>query len=107
MYVRCQTSSTYLDRYTQAFTQQSHGLQTLLVIRTTTTNKDLDLVSDQASFVFLQGTNNALECGSNVGEVSDTATDDENLSIRVRRTSGDQVNDRLGVFVCLAFSWGS
>ena len=35
-----------LDGYTKTLAQKPHSLETFLVVRTTTTNEDLDLVSD-------------------------------------------------------------
>lgn len=80
------------DRDTQALAEQAHGLETFLVVGATTTDKDLDLVRDQLIFELLKGADDALEGGSNVGEVGDTSSNDEDLALGVRCTTGNEIN---------------
>ena len=80
------------DGYAQALSEQTHGFETLLVIRATTTNKDFDLVSDQLALELLESADNPFEGSGNVGKIGDTTTDDEDLSLGVRRATGDKVN---------------
>jgi hypothetical protein len=47
---------------------------------------------DERGFVFLQGADDALESGGDVGEVGNTPTDDEDLAIGMGRAAGDQVD---------------
>lgn len=96
--------SVNLDLDTERLAQQSHGFETFLVVGTTSSNEDSDLVSDQSLSVLFESLDDTLEGSSNVGEVGNTTTDDEDLALRVRSTSSDQVNDRLGVLVSLTLS---
>lgn len=66
--------------------------RTHLVVGTSTSNKDLDTRVDELLLVLFQSANDALECRSDIGEVGDTTTDDENLALRTRGTTGDQVD---------------
>ena len=47
---------------------------------------------DQRGLVLLESTDDALESRCDVGEVGDTTADDQNLAIRVRLATSDQVN---------------
>ncbi len=60
------------------------------------------IVGDEARLVLLQSTNDALECRSDIREIGNTTTDNENLALSVRCSTGHEVNDRLRVLVCLA-----
>jgi len=80
------------DGYAQALSEQTHGFETLLVVRASTTNEDFDLVRDQLVLEFLESADDSLEGRSNVGKVGDTSTDDEDLAFRVRRATGDKVD---------------
>lgn len=63
-----------------------------MVVRSSTANEDLDLMVDQLALEFLEGTNDALEGGSDVGEVGNTSTNDEDLALGVGCTAGDEVD---------------
>ena len=80
------------DRDTKGLSEKAHGLETLLVVGSSTTDKDLDLVGDQLVPELLEGADDTLEGGSNIGEVSNTSTDDEELSLGVRSAAGDEIN---------------
>ena len=80
------------DGNAQALTEETHGLETFLVVGTATADEDLDGVVDELVLVFLERTDDALEGSSDVGEVGDTTTNDEDLAIRVRSTTGDEVD---------------
>lgn len=84
--------TVHLNRHTQRLSKKAHGLQTLLVVGATTTNEDLDAVVDQLLLVLLEGTDDTLEGGSDVGEVGNTTTNDENLALGIDFASGDQVD---------------
>lgn len=43
---------------------------------------------------FLEGSDDSLEGGSDIGEVGDTSTDDEEFSLRVRSSSSHEVDYR-------------
>jgi hypothetical protein len=74
---------------------------------------------DQGGLVLLESADDALESRCDVGEVGDTTADDQDLAIRVRFATSDQVNcegmrwerrysrklltDRLRIFVSLTF----
>lgn len=80
------------DGNTQALSEQAHSLQALLVVGTTATNEDLDLVGDQLVLELLESTDNALEGSSDIGEVSNTTTDDQDLALGVRCAAGDKID---------------
>ena len=67
-------------------------LETLLVVGSTTTDVDADLVVGERRLVLLEGTNDTLESGSDVGEVGDTTTNDEDFALWVRLAASDQVD---------------
>src|SRR6266852_6348195 len=54
----------------------SKRIETLLVVRTTSANKDFDVVSNQATLELFQGTDDALEGSGDIGKVGDTIADD-------------------------------
>ena len=65
-----------LDLDTERLAEEAHGLEALLVVGAATTDEDADLVVDEGALVLLQGTNDALEGGCDVGEVGNTTTND-------------------------------
>ena len=93
----------HLDLDSERLSEETHGLETFLVVGTSSSNKDLDLVSDQGFTVLFEGTNDSLEGSSDVGKVGNTSSDDEELSLGVRSSTGDQVDNGLGVLVSLTF----
>jgi hypothetical protein len=58
--------------------------------RTSSSNEDLDLVVDQRLLELLEGLDDTLESSSDVGEVGDTSSDDEDLALGVDVSSGDE-----------------
>lgn len=92
---------------TKRFTAETHSLETLLIVRTSTSHPDLDVVSNETLLVLLKGSDDTLESGSNVGEVGSTTTDDEDLTFGVRSASGHKVDDGLSVLVGLTFRRGT
>lgn len=80
------------DRNTKALAKEAHGLQTLLVVGTTTTNKNLHIVVDELILVLLEGANDTLESGSDIGKVGNTTTDNEDLAIRARSSTSDKID---------------
>lgn len=96
-----------LHEDTQRFTAETHSLESLLVVRTSTSHPDLDIVSKETLLVLLEGSDDTLECGSNVGEVGSTTANDEDLTFRVRGASGHKVDDGLSVLVGLTLGGGA
>ena len=97
-----------LDGYTEGLSQETHGLETLLVVGTTTTDVDADIVSDEAAAVLLEGADDALEGRSDIGEVGNATTDDEDFALETavrlgRLSARNEVEDSLRVFVGLRF----
>ena len=88
--MRLRTKDT--NRNPKALTQQSHSLQTLLIVRATTPNKYFDLMRNQLVLEFLESTDNPLEGSSNICEVGDTATNDENFAIGIWSASRYKIN---------------
>ena len=80
------------DRDTEGLAKEAHGLETLLVVGTATTNEDLDLMSNELVLVLLEGADDSLEGRSDVGEVGDTTTNDENLAIGTGSAAGEEVD---------------
>lgn len=72
-------------------------LKTLLVVGTSTTNPDLDLVLVQDRGNLTQSADDTLEGGGNVGEVGNTTTDEEDLAVGVDGRAQHQVEDGTGV----------
>ena len=58
-------------------------LETLLVVGTSTTDPDLDLVLVEKSSDFPQGADDTLEGRGDVGEVGNTTTDEQDLALGV------------------------
>lgn len=73
-------------------TKESHGLQTLLIIGSATSDEDLDFMCLYFLLVLLEGANDALESRRNIREIGNTTADDENLAIRARSATCDQVD---------------
>ena len=90
-----------LHEDTDRLSTEAHGLETLLVVGTGSSNPNLDAVADEAILVLLQGADDTLEGGSDVGEVGGTSTDDEDLAVLVGLTASHQIDDGLGVLVGL------
>lgn len=72
-------------------------LETLLVVRTSTADPDLDVVLDEERSNLTEGTNDTLEGRGNVGEVGNTTTDEENLALGVHGSTEHEVKDGSGV----------
>lgn len=72
-------------------------LETLLVVGTSTTNPDLDLVLVQDGGNLTESADDTLEGGGNVGEVGNTTTDEEDLAVGVDGRAQHQVEDGTGV----------
>ena len=72
-------------------------LETLLVVGTSTTDPDLDVVLDEEGCDLPEGADDTLESGSNVGEVGNTTTDEENLALLVLGSTEHEVEDSAGV----------
>ena len=83
-----------LDRDAQALTQETHGLETFLVVGSTTTDEDADGVSDELVLIFFEGADNTLERGGDVCEIGNTTADDEDFAVRAGSTAGDKVDWR-------------
>jgi hypothetical protein len=64
------------DGNAEAFTEQTHRLKALLVVGSSTPDKDFDGVRDELVLVLLQGADDTLECGRYVREIRDTTTND-------------------------------
>lgn len=77
-------------------------LQTLLVVGTSTADPDLDLVLVEGSGDLPQSADDTLEGGSNVGEVGNTTTDEEDLALGVSGGAQQEVEDGTGVVVGLS-----
>ena len=87
---------------TQFLTNGLDVTKTLLVVRTSTTDPDLDLVLVQNRGDLTQGTDDTLEGRSNVGEVGNTTTNEKNLAVGVGRSTQHQVEDGVSVVVGLS-----
>ena len=82
-------------------------LETLLVVRSSTTDPYLDLVFDKEGCDFPQGADDTLEGGGDVGEVGNTTTDEENLALLVLRGTEHKVENSAGVVEGLSLGWGT
>jgi hypothetical protein len=49
-------------------------------------------MNNQLVLEFLESANDILEGGRNIHEVGDTATDDENFTLGIGRTPGNEIN---------------
>jgi hypothetical protein len=80
------------DGNAKALSEKAHRLETLLIVWTTTTDEDLDTVADKLVLVLLEGTDDTLEGSSDVGEVGNTTTDDEDLALGTRGSTSDEID---------------
>jgi hypothetical protein len=80
-------------------------LQSFLVVGTSTADPDGDLVLVELTCNFTDSLNDTLEGGSHVGEVGNTTTDEQNLTLRVLRSTEHEVKDSLGVVEGLGLGW--
>jgi hypothetical protein len=80
------------DGNTQRLAEKAHRLETLLVVGSSTTNEDPDLVGDQLVPELLEGADDTLEGGSDIGKVGNTSTDDEDLSLWVGGATSDKID---------------
>lgn len=76
-------------------------LQSLLVVGSGTSDPDLDLVLNDGWCILADGLDDTLECGGDVGEVGNTATDEENLALVGNWGAEHEVQDGAGVVVSL------
>ena len=74
-----------------------------LVIRTTSADENLSFMFLKLELVFLERSDDALECGSDVGEVGDSAADDELFAIWMVMSRQERKNGP-GVVVSLLFT---
>jgi hypothetical protein len=79
-------------------------LETLLVVGTSTTNPDLDVVLDKEACDLAEGLDDTLEGRGNVGEVGNSPTDEQDLALGVLRSTEHEVEDSLGVVEGLRLS---
>lgn len=89
---RGEREDVHLDLDAESLTEEAHGLETLLVVGSTATNEDADLVLLDAVLELLEGSDDTLEGSGDVGEVGDTTTDEEDLALGVRSTAGHEVD---------------
>ena len=68
-------------------------LQTLLVVGTSTTDPDLDLVLVERGSNLPQSADDTLEGRGNIGEVGNATTDEQDLALRVLRRTEHEVKD--------------
>lgn len=80
------------DGNAQALSEETHGFETLLVVGSSTSDEDLDLVGNQLVLELLESTDDALEGGGDIGEVGNTSSNDEDLSFGVGGTTSDEVD---------------
>jgi len=81
-----------LDLYTESFSEETHSLETFLVVGSTTTNEDANLVELKTSLVLLEGRDDTLESSGNVGEVGNTSSDEEKLAFGVGSTTSHKID---------------
>lgn len=81
-----------LDLDAERLSEQTHSLETFLVVGSTSSNEDADFVCLKSTLVLLESTDDTLEGGSDVCEVSNTSSDNEDLAIFARSTSGNEVD---------------
>jgi len=99
-------------------------LETFLVVGTRAADPDLNLVLDKTAGNFAKSADDALECGSDlrsdmsaycsgdmilefayVGEVGNTATNEEDLALGVLRSAEHEVEDSASVVESLSLGW--
>lgn len=81
-----------LDGHPEGLSEETHGFETFLVVWSTAADVDLDAVGNETCLEFLEGTDDTLESSSDVGEVSNTSTNDEEFALGVGSASSDQVD---------------
>lgn len=59
-----------LDRDTEGFSEETHDLQTFLIVGPSMTDENADVVGDEESLVLLESMDDILEGGGGIGEVS-------------------------------------
>ena len=84
--------AVYFDGDAEGLAEEAHGFETLLVVGSSASHKDLDVVGNELSFEVLERTDDAFEGGGDVGEIGDTASDNEDLSLGIGLASGDQID---------------
>lgn len=90
----------------QVLAHLPHDPQALLIVGTSTSNKDLDLELFQLDLKLLQGSDDAFERGGHVGEVGNASTNDQDLATRIH-LPGHEGEEGLGVVVGLLLTWSS
>lgn len=91
----------------QFMTNSLDVLQSLLIVRASTTDPDGDLVFDEDRSKLPKSADDTLECRRNVREVGNTTTNEEDLALRMRRRTEHEVQDGLGVEVGLVLTWST
>jgi hypothetical protein len=81
-----------LDLDTECLSEKTHSFKSFLVVGTTSSNEDADFVGLKSTLVLLESANDTFKGGSDVGEVGNTSSDDEDLSILSGSASGDEVD---------------
>lgn len=81
-----------LDLDAKGLSEEAEGLETLLVVRSTTTDEDLDLVVDERLLELLERLDDALEGGGDIGEVGDSTSNDEDLALGVDVATADEAD---------------
>lgn len=76
-------------------------LETLLEIGSGTTNPDLYVVLDEDLGKLSESADDTLECGSNVGEVGNTTSDEEDLALWIHGRSEHEIKNSSGVEVSI------
>lgn len=82
-------------------------LETFLVVGTSTTDPDLDVVLDEERSDLADGADDTLEGGGDVGEVGNTTTDEEDLALGVHGSTEHEVEDSSGVVEGLGLGGGT
>ena len=75
-----------------------------LVIWTTSADENLSFMFLKLQLIFLECSDDALECGSDVGKVGDSATDDEFFAVWMRVPREERKNGSC-VVVSLLLTW--
>lgn len=63
-----------------------------MVVGSTTTNEDANLVELETSLVLLESRDDTLESSGNVGEVGNTSSDEEEFAFGVGSTSSHEID---------------
>ncbi len=80
-------------------------LKALLVVRTRTSNPNLNIMLEQGWCVLAKRLNDTLESASNVREVCNTTADEQNLSLIRDWSAEHEVKDSASVVVSLRLGW--